>query len=87
MVNFVKPSVLGTQKEFMNLYANPIKYGQHKNSDEYDIKLINMRTFVLHKSLEPFVHVSFVLYKSFFLCSIFKKNIFFLFIKIIFIAH
>lgn len=30
MVNWIKPGILGTNKEFNNIYANPIKDGQHE---------------------------------------------------------
>lgn len=55
MVNFIKPSYLGTEKEFANLYANPIKNGQHKDSDENEIKIMKQRSYVLHKKLSKFV--------------------------------
>lgn len=55
MVNFIKPFFLGTEKEFANLYANPIKNGQHKDSDKTDIKFMKQRSFVLHKKLSKFV--------------------------------
>lgn len=32
MVDFIKPAFLGTEKEFANLYTNPINSGQHKDS-------------------------------------------------------
>ncbi|XP_005181582.2 transcriptional regulator ATRX isoform X1 [Musca domestica] len=55
MVNFIKPLFLGTEKEFANLYANPIKNGQHKDSGKTDIKIMKQRSFVLHKKLSKFV--------------------------------
>ncbi|KAM7351107.1 uncharacterized protein ACRADG_004087 isoform 2-T2 [Cochliomyia hominivorax] len=55
MVNFIKPLFLGTEKEFANLYANPIKNGQHKDSGKMDIKIMKQRSFVLHKKLSKFV--------------------------------
>lgn len=58
MVNFIKPSFLGTEKEFANLYANPIKSGQHKDSSKSEIKFMKQRSFVLHKKLSKFVQVS-----------------------------
>ena len=58
MVNFIKPLFLVTEKEFANLYANPIKNGQHKDSSKLDIKIMKQRSFVLHKKLSKFVQVS-----------------------------
>lgn len=58
MVNFVKPSFLGTAKEFRNIYANPIKKGQHKDSSSAEIRLMRMQSFNLNRELESFVHVS-----------------------------
>uniref|UniRef100_A0A1A9V9H3 Transcriptional regulator ATRX n=1 Tax=Glossina austeni TaxID=7395 RepID=A0A1A9V9H3_GLOAU len=55
MVNFIKPLFLGTEKEFANLYANPIRNGQHKDSSKADIKVMKQRSFVLHKKLSKFV--------------------------------
>lgn len=55
MVNFIKPSFLGTEKEFNNRYATPIKAGQHADSTPMDIKQMKRRAFVLHKKLVPFV--------------------------------
>lgn len=58
MVNFIKPSFLGTEKEFANLYANPIKAGQHKDSSQHDIVIMKQRSYVLHNQLSKFVQVS-----------------------------
>uniref|UniRef100_A0A336KEU9 CSON000136 protein n=1 Tax=Culicoides sonorensis TaxID=179676 RepID=A0A336KEU9_CULSO len=55
MVNFIKPSFLGTEKEFNNLYANPIKSGQHRDSTPSEIRQMKRRTYILHKKLQPFV--------------------------------
>lgn len=55
MVNWIKPSFLGTEKEFNNRYANPIKQGQHKDSNTGEIRQMKKRSFVLHKKLQPFV--------------------------------
>lgn len=57
MVNFIKPLYLGTEKEFANLYANPIKNGQHKDSSKKDITVMKQRSYVLHKKLSKFVQV------------------------------
>ncbi|XP_058168634.1 uncharacterized protein LOC131283087 [Anopheles ziemanni] len=55
MVNFIKPSFLGSDKEFSNLYANPIKNGQCKDSDQRAIKIMKQRSYVLHNKLSKFV--------------------------------
>ncbi|XP_070134901.1 transcriptional regulator ATRX homolog isoform X3 [Drosophila bipectinata] len=55
MVNFIKPLYLGTEREFANLYANPIKNGQHKDSSKKDITVMKQRSYVLHKKLSKFV--------------------------------
>ncbi|KAJ6649538.1 Transcriptional regulator ATRX like, partial [Pseudolycoriella hygida] len=55
MVNFIKPSFLGTEKEFANLYENPIKEGQHKDSNSQQIRIMKQRSYVLHKKLSKFV--------------------------------
>lgn len=55
MVNFIKPSFLGTEKEFANLYATPIRIGQHKDSSRSEIKFMKQRSYVLHKKLSKFV--------------------------------
>ncbi|XP_033248524.1 transcriptional regulator ATRX homolog isoform X1 [Drosophila miranda] len=55
MVNFIKPLYLGTEREFANLYANPIKNGQHKDSSKKDITIMKQRSYVLHKKLSKFV--------------------------------
>jgi len=52
MVNFVKPSLLGTRKEFMNRFVNPIVNGQHSDSTERDIKTMKKRSFILNDLLK-----------------------------------
>ncbi|CAH2264129.1 jg10299 [Pararge aegeria aegeria] len=52
MVNFVKPSLLGSYSEYSNRFENPIMNGQHRDSIEEDIKLMKARTHILHKVLE-----------------------------------
>ncbi|KAK0163108.1 hypothetical protein PV327_006816 [Microctonus hyperodae] len=52
MVQFVKPNLLGTKKEFLNRFVNPIQNGQFDNSTEYDVKVMKKRAHVLHKMLE-----------------------------------
>lgn len=70
MVNFIKPLYLGTEKEFANLYANPIKNGQHKDSGKKDITVMKQRSYVLHKKLSKFVQV----FKILILCNHTNQN-------------
>ncbi|KAL4229967.1 hypothetical protein ACF0H5_010356 [Mactra antiquata] len=51
MVNFVKPSLLGTRKEFNNRFNNPITNGQCKDSTAFDVKLMKRRAHILHELL------------------------------------
>lgn len=52
MVNFVKPHLLGTLKEYRNRFVNPITNGQYQNSQPSDINLMKARSHILHKLLE-----------------------------------
>ena len=52
MVSFVKPNLLGTRKEFMNRFVNPINNGQHRDSTEADVRLMKKRAHVLHSVLD-----------------------------------
>ncbi|XP_044759068.1 transcriptional regulator ATRX-like isoform X2 [Coccinella septempunctata] len=52
MVQFVKPNLLGTKKEFSRQFINPIMNGQYENSREQDITLMKKRTHVLHRLLK-----------------------------------
>jgi transcriptional regulator ATRX len=47
---------LGNIYEFNNLYANPIKQGQHIDSDIHDIKLMKERSYILNSVLSAFIH-------------------------------
>ena len=58
MVNFVKPNLLGSKKEFCNRFVNPITNGQCANSTERDVKIMKRRAHVLHESLAGCVQVS-----------------------------
>ena len=58
MVNFVKPNLLGTQKEFTNRFMNPIKNGQCRDSSPYDIRKMKQRAHVLYMLLQGSVQVS-----------------------------
>lgn len=55
MVDWIKPALLGTVKEFNNLYANPIKDGQHIDSNNGMIKKMKQRSFILNRKLSKFV--------------------------------
>nr|CAD7456960.1 unnamed protein product [Timema tahoe] len=52
MVQFVKPRLLGTSKEFKNRFVNPIVNGQFEDSTANDVKVMKRRAHVLHKMLE-----------------------------------
>ncbi|XP_068081262.1 transcriptional regulator ATRX [Anabrus simplex] len=52
MVQFVKPNLLGTRKEFLNRFVNPITNGQFEDSTSHDVKIMKRRAHVLHKMLE-----------------------------------
>nr|XP_026695558.1 transcriptional regulator ATRX isoform X2 [Ciona intestinalis] len=55
MVNFVKPNLLGSLKEFRNRFVNPISNGQHLDSTDRDVRLMKKRSHVLHNMLQGFV--------------------------------
>ncbi|KAH8382793.1 hypothetical protein KR009_005281 [Drosophila setifemur] len=52
MIQFVKPALLGTYKEYMNRFVNPISNGQYTDSTERDLRLMKHRSHILHKLLE-----------------------------------
>ncbi|KAK6975334.1 transcriptional regulator ATRX, partial [Biomphalaria glabrata] len=51
MVNFVKPNLLGTRKEFNNRFISPIQNGQCTDSTPRDVKLMKSRAHILHELL------------------------------------
>ena len=51
MIQFVKPNLLGTRKEFLNMFVNPISNGQYENSLKHDVQLMKERSHILHKKL------------------------------------
>lgn len=55
MVNFVKPAYLGSEREFNEHYATPIKNGQHADSNVHEVSFMKMQSFILHKNLLNFV--------------------------------
>lgn len=56
MVSFVKPNLLGTQKEFNNRFMNPITHGQSANASPWHVKLMKKRVHILNKLLAGCVH-------------------------------
>lgn len=52
MIEFVKPRLLGTDKEFNNRFVGPIVNGQFIDSTEEDMELMKYRAYILHKLLE-----------------------------------
>jgi len=59
MVNFVKPNLLGTRKEFCNRFVNPIMNGQCSDSSPQDVTLMKRRAHILHETLAGCVQVCF----------------------------
>lgn len=57
MVQFVKPNLLGTYKEYLNRFVNPITNGQYTDSTPHDINIMRKRSHVLHKLLDGVVQV------------------------------
>jgi RAD54-like protein 2 len=55
MVDFVRPSYLGTKTEFLNMFERPIQNGQCIDSTPQDCKLMRYRAHVLHSLLKGFV--------------------------------
>ncbi|CAN8012099.1 unnamed protein product, partial [Ixodes pacificus] len=51
MVQFVKPNLLGTKKEFTNRFVNPIANGQCADSTALDVRLMKKRVHILHRLL------------------------------------
>eukprot|EP00096_Caligus_rogercresseyi_P013772 TRINITY_DN6376_c0_g1_i1.p1 TRINITY_DN6376_c0_g1~~TRINITY_DN6376_c0_g1_i1.p1 ORF type:complete len:666 (+),score=148.68 TRINITY_DN6376_c0_g1_i1:494-2491(+) len=52
MVDFVKPNLLGTFKEFKNRFVNPIQNGQHSDSTDRDVRVMKKRSFILSDLLK-----------------------------------
>ncbi|XP_066143351.1 transcriptional regulator ATRX homolog [Euwallacea fornicatus] len=55
MVQFIKPNLLGTYKEYLNRFVNPITNGQYTDSTQHDIMIMRRRSHVLHKLLDGVV--------------------------------
>ena len=56
-MNFVKPNLLGTLREFKNRFVNPITNGQHRDSTAVDVRLMKRRAHILHEMLLGCVQV------------------------------
>ena len=57
MIQFVKPNLLGTSKEFRNRFANPIEQGQCVEAMPRDVRRMKRRAHILHNMLEGCVQV------------------------------
>jgi len=60
MVDFIRPNLLGSLKDFTNRFINPITNGQYSDSTAMDVKIMKRRSHVLHRMLEGFVQVFFI---------------------------
>ena len=58
MVDFIKPKLLGSRKEFTNRFVNPINNGQCSDASSHDVKLMKRRAHILHETLAGCVQVS-----------------------------
>lgn len=52
MVQFIKPNLLGSVKEFRNRFVNPITNGHHNDSTDHDVQVMKKRAHVLHTMLK-----------------------------------
>lgn len=59
MVSFVKPGLLGSYDEFKERFELPIKAGQVKDADEFDVRQMRRRCHVLYTKLQGILDVSF----------------------------
>lgn len=57
MVQFVRPNLLGSKKEFILRFINAIENGRYIDSTEDDVKLMDERTRLLHSILDGIVQV------------------------------
>jgi hypothetical protein len=72
MVNFVKPNLLGSRKEFCNRFVNPIMNGQCSDSSAADVKLMKRRAHILHDMLAGCVQVMHEYYCDHFVSCVFE---------------
>lgn len=56
MISFIRPGLLGTEKEFRNRFVNPIAHGMDADASTLDQRLSVRRMAVLHDLVQPFVH-------------------------------
>ncbi|XP_065186422.1 transcriptional regulator ATRX homolog [Sycon ciliatum] len=56
MMDFVKPNLLGTMREFTNRFVNPIANGQCADSTQTDVNRMKRQSHVLNRLLEATVH-------------------------------
>lgn len=56
MVNFVRPGLLGTAKEFKEKFEGPIQNGQHADSERSEVVLMKKRTHILNGLLNQMIH-------------------------------
>ena len=61
MVDFIKPNLLGTRKEFTNRFVNPINNGQCSNSTPRDVRIMKQRSHVLYQLLSGCVQVCIII--------------------------
>jgi hypothetical protein len=47
---------VGTYREFKNQFIDPIRGGQHKDSNIYAVQLMKRRAFALHERLKHCTH-------------------------------
>jgi transcriptional regulator ATRX len=56
MVNFVRPGLLGTAKEFKEKFEGPITNGQHADSERSEVMLMKKRSHILSGLLNQMIH-------------------------------
>ncbi|KAK3866319.1 hypothetical protein Pcinc_028141 [Petrolisthes cinctipes] len=56
MIQFVRPSLLGSKKDFQKVFVEPIEQGQCVDAKTRDVNKMKKRAHILHKMLEGCVH-------------------------------